>query len=383
MSCISFPIDSSTENKMVDVKMEEEVPDFSVHHKWLQLEKIELPSENISHVCDSDHEQEEQPPSTTITSFTTDPIIGGNVSEDVVEYVEDSGSDLEDDDEVDELLEESMFALQDYFYFIGRIMSHGYVSLYSAVDRKTLNKVCLKLVVRHGITTDIDIFPIEVRVLSCIALGPSEHPGKKHVQHPLCYYSSPSTYVIVSQLYKEASFRRSLFGNPLDIKLMIYQLLQAISYIHSIGIISRDVKNSNILWNKHEKHLVLCDFDLSTFITEQGHKVTLGTDGFIAPEILLHESKKKHDSRYSKEVDIYSAGVVLGSLLNSVRENEMSIDVVVAWRHKLKRIKNKLHPEQDLLRKMLRVDPAKRPSAEVCLQHIYFSDLNIPLKTKI
>jgi len=64
------------------------------------------------------------------------------------------------------------------------------------------------------------------------------------------------------------------------------------------------------------------------FITEQEHNVTLGTDGYIAPEVLLHDDDNKSDSRYSYKIDIYSAGVVFESLLYGVRENELTVDVV-------------------------------------------------------
>jgi hypothetical protein len=374
--------------------------EFAENHAWLKLERVELPTQDIDHLCDSDDENSETPDEdeeqrkksqtlalaanfvdatkglvfTEVKQDSEDE--GDDDDDDDDDYIddddEDEGDDDDEDDEVDELLEETMFALQNKYYFLRRIVCHGFVSLYKAIDRTTKERVCVKLVVRHGVSTQVERLPIEARVLACIAAGPDDHAGKEFLQKPVAYYSSPSTYVIVSKLYKEASFRRSLFDNTDDIKILMKQMLLAIDYLETIGIISRDVKNSNLLWDKHEKKVILCDFDLSSFITEKGHCVTLGTDGFIAAEVLLHDDDKKNKSRYSKEIDIYSAGVVFGSLLHGVRENELTADVVEAWRSKLKRRRNHLTTPQKLLRKMLCVDPANRPSAKECLEHDYF-----------
>lgn len=358
--------------------------DFSENHAWIKLEKVTLPTHDIEHICDSDDENYTDAKEEGTQTLSLEPVDAteGLVLNDTktentkqceseYSYSDDDEGD-DDDDEVEELLEETLFALQNDYYFVRRIVCHGFVSIYKAVDRKTGERVCVKLVARHGISTLIDRLPIEARILACIASGPEDHIGKEFLQKPTDYYSSPYTYVIVSKLYKEASFKETLFDNPVDIKTLMKQLLHAIDYLHSIGIMSRDIKNSNLLWDRYEKKVILCDFDLSSFITEKGHCVTLGTDGYIAPEVLLHDEGKKSNSRYSKEIDIYSAGVVFGSLLHVVRENDLTTDVVSAWVTKLKRRRNHLSPQQNLLRKMICADPKNRPSARECLEHDYF-----------
>lgn len=393
--------DSGTATVDVESETNSSEDEFAENHTWLKLERVELPTQDIEHLCDSDDEnsdildedEEKQKQSQTLalvanfadvtkglvfTEVKGDGTDGDADDEDdyfIDDDDEDEGDDDYEDDEVDELLEETMFALQNKYYFLRRIVCHGFVSLYKAIDRRTKERVCMKLVVRHGVSTQVERLPIEARVLACIAAGPDDHAGKEFLQKPVAYYSSPSTYVIVSKLYKESSFRRSLFDNADDIKILMKQMLQAIDYLVTIGVISRDVKNSNLLWDKHAKKVIVCDFDLSSFITEKGHRVTLGTDGYIAPEVLLHDDDKNNKSRYSKEIDIYSAGVVFGSLLHGVRENELTADVVTAWRSKLKRRRNYLTTPQKLLRKMLCVDPQNRPTAKECLEHAYFVDI--------
>ena len=348
----------------------------------------------VERCCDSDQEEKEEEDndndatkgliftevdtsSCEVSNTIIVPVENTNDKYDEDEYDDDEYDDDEyDDDEYcDELLEETLFALQDNYYFVRRIVCHGYVSLYKAIDRRTKENVCMKLVVRNGPSLDnIERLPIEARVLACIKSGPSDHIGKQYIQHPLAYFSSPSTYVIVSTLYQESSFRRTLFNKPDDIKICMKQLLHAIEYIHSIDIISRDIKNSNLLWDVDNKKAVLCDFDLSTFVTKQGHNAVLGTDGFIAPEVLLHEkTEKKVKSRYSKEIDIYSAGVVFGSLLYAISENDITVEIVSSWRSKLKKKRRSLSSEFMLLRKMLSIEPSTRPSATDCLKSDYFA----------
>lgn len=67
----------------------------------------------------------------------------------------------------------------------------------------------------------------------------------------------------------------------------------------------RDLKLENILINE-DGHIKLCDFGLTCTI--QNSKIICGTPEYIAPEILKNKG-------YSKEVDIWSLGIVLYELL--------------------------------------------------------------------
>ena len=104
----------------------------------------------------------------------------------------------------------------------------------------------------------------------------------------------------------------ALTGN--QIATIINQLLQAIKYLHSMGIIHRDIKPDNILIEKSKKtqkitRIKLTDFGFAkTLIPGQTLSQCCGTPAFIAPEILGQKG-------YGKSVDLWAAGVILYYLI--------------------------------------------------------------------
>lgn len=89
---------------------------------------------------------------------------------------------------------------------------------------------------------------------------------------------------------------------------VLEQLLSAVSYLHSKGIIHNDLKPENILITAADNNVKLIDFGLSD---NDAHYLyhTLGcTPGYASPELLAQE---KTDSRS----DIYALGLLMKELL--------------------------------------------------------------------
>jgi len=94
---------------------------------------------------------------------------------------------------------------------------------------------------------------------------------------------------------------------------IIYQLLKAMKFIHSANILHRDLKPSNLLLNS-ECLLKVADFGLARLISaeEIANEVLtdyVATRWYRAPEILLGSTK------YTKGVDMWSVGCIVGELL--------------------------------------------------------------------
>jgi serine/threonine protein kinase len=98
-----------------------------------------------------------------------------------------------------------------------------------------------------------------------------------------------------------------------EIRLYAHQILSALEYIHSRGVVHRDVKLENILLSADGTRAVLCDFGLAAF-WEPGAKLRerCGSPAYASPEILGWNSGYN-----GPEVDAWSAGVAIYLMRNA------------------------------------------------------------------
>jgi serine/threonine protein kinase len=99
------------------------------------------------------------------------------------------------------------------------------------------------------------------------------------------------------------------------IRLIFYQIIRGLKFVHSAGIIHRDIKPRNILINSN-CDVQICDFGLSRkTCTENEFKTDASLTDYVctrwyrAPEILCEFGT------YTTAIDVWSAGCVLGELL--------------------------------------------------------------------
>ena len=105
------------------------------------------------------------------------------------------------------------------------------------------------------------------------------------------------------------------------------ELCGALAYVHAMGIVHRDIKLNNILLTP-DKHVVLSDFGISRVFddrlrqnvgvsrtivsgTRSTGKLVVGTEGYMAPEVLRGEEA-------TPAADVYALGVVFFKLLTGV-----------------------------------------------------------------
>jgi cyclin-dependent kinase 1 len=189
------------------------------------------------------------------------------------------------------------------------------------------------------------------------------------------------------------------------VKSLLYQLVQAVAYLHSKRILHRDLKPQNILITR-TGCVKLADFGLArTYqipLRPYTHEVV--TLWYRAPEILLGTLE------YSAALDVWSLGTIFLELLTKspffVGDSEIDqlykifrilgtpSERVWPGVSKLRDYKRTfpnwsptnfvagLHGLDengvDLLMKMLAYDPGSRITAKEALSHPYFNDVHVP-----
>ncbi|XP_074136479.1 serine/threonine-protein kinase PLK1 [Sminthopsis crassicaudata] len=168
--------------------------------------------------------------------------------------------------------------------------------------------------------------------------------------------------------------RRKAVTEP-EARYYLRQIVLGCQYLHENKVIHRDLKLGNLFLND-EMEVKIGDFGLATRVEYDGErKRTLcGTPNYIAPEVL---SKKGH----SFEVDVWSIGCIMYTLLVGKPPFETSClkETYIRIKKNEYSIPKHINPvAASLIQKMLRSDPASRPTINELLNDEFFSSGYIP-----
>uniref|UniRef100_A0A3Q1HEL7 non-specific serine/threonine protein kinase n=1 Tax=Acanthochromis polyacanthus TaxID=80966 RepID=A0A3Q1HEL7_9TELE len=155
-------------------------------------------------------------------------------------------------------------------------------------------------------------------------------------------------------------------------------VLQALAYLHSQGVIHRDIKSDSILLTL-DGRVKLSDFGFCAQISKDipKRKSLVGTPYWMAPEVI---SK----SPYGTEVDVWSMGIMVVEMVDG--EPPYFSETPVAAMKRLRdepaptvRNVNQISPVlKDFLDRMLTRDPLERASATDLLEHPFLLQSGSP-----
>jgi len=118
-------------------------------------------------------------------------------------------------------------------------------------------------------------------------------------------------FTLVFDYFQFQSFRDIWYTyTKTHMKKLLFETFKTLDYIHSKGIMHRDMKHSNVLWNNKTFEVRMIDFGQGEYYLP-GKEISssVGTLYYKAPELFL----AYHYYDYS--IDIWSAGVMLGEMM--------------------------------------------------------------------
>ncbi|KAM6908168.1 serine/threonine-protein kinase 17A [Lycodopsis pacificus] len=168
-----------------------------------------------------------------------------------------------------------------------------------------------------------------------------------------------------------------------DVKRLMRQILEGVSFLHQNNVVHLDLKPQNVLLTSSSPlgDIKIVDFGLSRMVSgHQELREIMGTPEYVAPEILNYEP-------ISTATDMWSAGVLAYVMLTGISpflgENKQETFLNISQL-------NVSYSEEELqqldrsalsfIQTLLRKQPQERATAEQCLKHpwLQMSELQEP-----
>uniref|UniRef100_A0A2K6L0R4 non-specific serine/threonine protein kinase n=1 Tax=Rhinopithecus bieti TaxID=61621 RepID=A0A2K6L0R4_RHIBE len=260
-------------------------------------------------------------------------------------------------------------------YKIGKVIGDGnFAVVKECIDRSTGKEFALKIIDKAKCCGKEHLIENEVSILRRV-----KHPNIIMLVEEM---ETATELFLVMELVKGGDLFDAITSSTKyterDGSAMVYNLANALRYLHGLSIVHRDIKPENLLVCEYPdgtKSLKLGDFGLATVVEGPLYTVC-GTPTYVAPEIIA-------ETGYGLKVDIWAAGVITYILLcgfppfrseNNLQED--LFDQILAGKLEFPAPywDNITDSAKELISQMLQVNVEARCTAGQILSHPWVSD---------
>lgn len=264
-------------------------------------------------------------------------------------------------------------------YEIGRKLGQGsFGVVYEIANKDTDERFAIKIINKdkvgggkHAVSFENEVFIMKSVI----------HPNLIRLEE---VFESKKKLYLITELCEAGELSKIIKKQgpiPENIsKLIMRQIVDAISYLHKNDIVHRDLKLENILLKEFDPeqdiyYIKITDFGLSsqrsTAGTDSMFEDYCGTPLYMAPEII-------ENLPYSQLCDVWALGIIMFILLtshspfssdsNQLREQIKRADIDTFSKYYIR-----LSPEaKHCLQRMIKVNPAHRITSSELFEHPWF-----------
>ena len=261
-------------------------------------------------------------------------------------------------------------------YLKKSLLIEGKNNYYEVINSENNEKYACKIIPKKSLQTEMQ----KTKLINEMKIHRSmKHPNIISLKH---YFEDSENVYLLYEFFKNGTLdgllRRRKRLSELEVQFYINQLVEALKYLHEKKYIHRNLKLSKCLLSD-KLELKLTGFNFTTrLISDDERKYDFcGTPNYIAPEILDNKIGQSY------EVDIWALGIMIYTLIIGEAPFQ-SKDVKITY-EKISKIEYSFPEDsiiskeaQNLISKILVLEPKQRPSLEQIQNHNFFKRGTIP-----
>lgn len=183
------------------------------------------------------------------------------------------------------------------YELIKKIGRGKYSEVYEGIDGKNDNRIVVKVLK----PVKDEKYKREIKILKTVSGG----PNIIKLLDIVCDVPSQTPALIMEFVDTQDEDFRELYAKftDFDIRYYMFEILKALDFCHSMGVMHRDVKPHNIMIDHAKKKLRLIDWGLAEFYHKnEEYNVRVASRYFKGPELLVGYRT------YDYSLDMWSLG---------------------------------------------------------------------------